>query len=451
MKEDLYTEFKSSFSDAVIESLVAFTNTKGGKVLIGVNDKGQPLKGFTIGAESIQSWINEVKNKTQPNIIPDAEMIMFNGIEIGELSVKEFPIKPVSYKGRYFKRVKNSNHQLSLNEISEMHLKTFNSSWDSHVNPLHTVDSISLDKVTEFISKCNKDKEVLIQDDAITVLNKFHLIKEGGITSACYLLFGRGYIFDANIELGRFSTPTSIKDGLTVRSDLFTEVEEVLTFIKKHINKEYIITGDPQRKEMWQYPLNALREIIINMIVHRDYMNAGDSSVKIYNNHIEFFNFGKLPDEISLAQLLSGNYTSRARNKMIASSFKEAQLIEKYGSGIKRIQEGFVNYGLPEPIFEEFQGGFRVTVYSGQESISPLKVGEKVGEKVGKKVGERLTDNQCKIIAAININNKISIVELATEVGIANKNIESNIKKLKQLKLLSRIGSARGGYWEVLS
>jgi len=142
-------------------------------------------------------------------------------------------------------------------------LRTFNSSWDSYVNPGYALSAISYEKVQEFIHKCNKDKEILIQDDPTTVLNKFQLIKEEGVTSACYLLFCKNEVFDAAIELGRFSTPTSIKDGLTVRSDLFTEVEEVLSFIRKHINKEYIITGDPQREERWQYPLKALREIVI--------------------------------------------------------------------------------------------------------------------------------------------------------------------------------------------
>src|SRR5674476_655991 len=88
-------------------------------------------------------------------------------------------------------------------------------------------------------------------------------------------------------------------------ADLFTEIEEVFNFIKKHINKEYIITGSPQREERWQYPMDALREIIINMIVHRHY---GDSSVKIYDTSIEFFNPGSLPDTITIEQLLQGNY-----------------------------------------------------------------------------------------------------------------------------------------------
>ncbi len=83
MQEDSHTEFKSSFSDAVIESLVAFANTKGGKVLVGVDNKGIPITGFSVGTESLQKWINEVKNKTQPSVIPDVEIVDFKGNKVG--------------------------------------------------------------------------------------------------------------------------------------------------------------------------------------------------------------------------------------------------------------------------------------------------------------------------------------------------------------------------------
>ena len=72
-------------------------------------------------------------------------------------------------------------------------------------------------------------------------------------------------------SIDRFASETSIKGSLVVRTDLFNEVDVTLAFLKKHINKNYIITGDPQRIEKWEYPLEALREIVINMIVHRDY------------------------------------------------------------------------------------------------------------------------------------------------------------------------------------
>ncbi|MFC7526974.1 helix-turn-helix domain-containing protein [Parapedobacter sp. GCM10030251] len=113
-------------TDAVVESLTAFANSSGGRVLVGVDDGGKPVKGFTLGSESLQKWVNDIKNKTQPSIIPDADEMDLAGTKVGVLSVKEFPVKPVAFKGRYYKRVNNANHQLSLTEIADLHLRSFN-------------------------------------------------------------------------------------------------------------------------------------------------------------------------------------------------------------------------------------------------------------------------------------------------------------------------------------
>ena len=443
MSENSNKEYKSSFSDAVIETLVAFANTKGGQIFIGLNDEGEPVKNFVIREETVQQWLNEIKHKTQPSVIPDSETVEIDGNEVVVLSIKEFPVKPVSFRGRYFKRVQNSNHQLNLGEISDMHLKTFNTSWDSYATNDYKLDDISLEKVSSFIDKSNLLKESPIQDDPLTVLYKFELIKESKIVNACHLLFAKNDVFLATIELGRFSAPTLIKDGLTLRSDLFSQIEDVLTFVKKHINKEYIITGNPQREERWEYPLNAIREIIINMIVHRDYMHYGDSSVKVFDHYIEFFNPGPLPQSISIEQLLSGDYTSQARNKKVSSIFKEAGVIEKYGSGIKRIQNAFLNYGLEAPVFENFQHGFRVIV----STQTVLKTVEKTVEETVEKTVEKTEEI---ILNLIKSDSRITTKAIQQITGLSRRGIEWQIQKLKDQKIINRIGPDKGGHWEII-
>ena len=440
MNENLHTEFKSNFNDSVIETLIAFANTKGGTIWVGMDDNGKALKTFSIGEETLQQWLNEIKNKTKPSLFPDIETVEIDGQTVVKIFIAEFPIKPVSFKGRYYKRLKNSNHQLNLTEIANMHLQTFNSSWDSYTSSDHTLADISIDKVNAFIEKSNKLKENPVQDDPLTVLYKFELIKESSISNACHLLFAQNDVFKAVIEMGRFSEPTLIKDGLTLRSDLFTEVEDVLHFIKKHINKEFIISGELQREERWQYPLNALREIIVNMIVHRDYMHYGDSSVKIYDDRIEFFNPGALPDSISAQQLISGNYTSQARNRKIAAMFKEAGIIEKYGSGIKRIQNSFLNYDLSAPIFENFQHGFMVTAIA--------KTKDKVRENSNGELNGELNIKQKLVFDYIKINPGTKAAQLSSLLNIPFSTIDKLIRVLLKKELIERRGSKKtGGYY----
>mgnify|MGYP002914809706 FL=1 len=141
--ESLTVEFKSTFNIEVIETLVAFANSKGGSVYIGVNDK-RKIVGLTLNKETVQQLVNEVKCKTAPILIPDAEVLEYEDKQIVRLSIQEYPIKPVSVQGRYFKRIKNSTHQMTINEVVNMHLQTMNSSWDAYIDPIHTIEDLSV-------------------------------------------------------------------------------------------------------------------------------------------------------------------------------------------------------------------------------------------------------------------------------------------------------------------
>ncbi|MDR1114802.1 MAG: hypothetical protein LBL33_01355 [Tannerella sp.] len=244
------------------------------------------------------------------------------------------------------------------------YIKTFNSSWDYYPAPNHSILAVSEDKVLKLIALYNKNRNIPIEKDIFEFLTKMELIRDGNLTNAGFLLLMKNDSIISDIELGHFQNEITIKDGITISTDLVTEVEEVMAFVRKHISKEFIITANPARIERWDYPLDAIREIILNMIVHRDYTHHGNSSVKIFPDHIEFFNPGRLPDQISIADLMKGDYVFDCRNKQVARIFKEIEWIERYGTGIRRIKDYFKEYGSPEPVFENFQHGFRVTVYA---------------------------------------------------------------------------------------
>jgi ATP-dependent DNA helicase RecG len=294
MQEDNKIEFKSNFSEAVIESLVAFANTKGGKVLIGIDNKGNPVNNFIIGSESLQTWVNEIKNKTQPSIIPDAEVIQIQGKNIACLSVQEFPVKPVAFRGRYFKRINNSNHQLSIVEIADLSLQSLQISWDAYPAHGRTIADIDLEKVEKFVKKVNEAGRFLLEDTTMANLEKLKFIKGETITNAACLLFGKqatGY----NIHLGRFKTPTFIIDDKMLNGTLFEMVEETMRYLVSWFKVAFEIKGMPtQRTEIFEYPLPALREIVLNALIHRDYLSPADVQIKIFDNNISFFNPGKL-------------------------------------------------------------------------------------------------------------------------------------------------------------
>ena len=128
--ENTTTEFKSSFSNETIETITAFANTKGGTVVIGISDKKE-ITGTTIGIETILKVTNEIKTKTSPALYPDIETLIVENKELLIIYLQEYPIKPVSFKGRYFKRVGASNHVMQAEEIAEQHILSVRNSFDS--------------------------------------------------------------------------------------------------------------------------------------------------------------------------------------------------------------------------------------------------------------------------------------------------------------------------------
>ena len=439
--ENIRTEFKTSFNEDVILALVAFSNTKGGVVCIGVNDRGE-VKGVHLGNETTVQWVNEVKSKTAPALIPDAEILTIENKQVVVMSVIEYPVKPVSSRGRYYKRIGNSNHMLSITEVVNLHLKTVNSSWDFYPRENKTIRDISLEKVQKLIETINRRNSSAITDDPLTFLRKFELISGENITHACWLLFMPGKDVCTTVELGQFTTSTLIKDSLTLHTDLFSEADEIMNFIRKHINKQVVIKGELENEERWDYPLEALRELVLNMVVHRDYTSAYDSVVKIFDTHIELYNPGTLPSGLELSHLLSNDYVSQPRNKLIAEVFKAAGLIEKYGSGIKRVLESFAMHGLPQPDFQLSESGFRVKVFAQSYAKAADKLGDRLGDKLG--------DNQKHILETLLNYPDISLSVLSKRIGISQTAIENNISKLKEKGLIKRIGPVKGGHWEVV-
>ncbi len=184
--------------------------------------------------------------------------------------------------------------------------------------------------------------------------------------------------------------------------------------------------------------MEAIREIVMNMIIHRDYRSSSDSVVKIFDHKIEFYNPGRLPETITITDLHNNTYQSTPRNKLLADVFKNLGHIEKYGSGIQRIINYFKQEELPIPDFRNISEGFMVSVFTTE-----------FDGKVVEKVAENLTVHQRNIIRCILDNPKISALEISTIISLSHRKTQENIKKLKDKGILKRIVSAKGGYWEV--
>ena len=264
------------------------------------------------------------------------------------------------------------------------------------------------------------------------------MIREGRITNAAYLLFVNGFSALTGIQAGRFKSATKIIDSVTISTDLFTEVDELMSFVRKHLMTEYIITGKVQREERFDYPEEAIREIVLNMIVHRDYRDSGDSIVKIFDDRIEFFNPGTLIGGLTIEQLLSDNYTPKSRNTLVNIMFKETGAVEKYGSGIHRIINECERHGGVKVDFNLQQHGFKVTI------TKIIRAESKDVNEVTKDVTKDVTK---EILFLIANNSKITIDELSTKINVDRRTILRKIELLKKENKLKREGGRKDGKW----
>ena len=193
-------EFKQGFSREAIETAVAFTNTKGVTILVGVKDNGQ-IVGLTIGKETLVDWRNQISQSTEPAIYSEIDEIEIRGKTIIQIVIKEYPLKPISFRGRCFRRVRNSNYQMTPSEIAEMHLQSTGNSWDALPARDTTPADLDPDKINEFIkqSLATGRRKFQVADDRTEILTKLELIKKNQPTWASVLLFGKKPLIFASV------------------------------------------------------------------------------------------------------------------------------------------------------------------------------------------------------------------------------------------------------------
>jgi len=213
--------------------------------------------------------------------------------------------------------------------------------------------------IEHFFARVNERGRVELKGDVVTNFKKLKLVRDEKITFAAHLLFGNP---DTAIRIGRFKSKATIIDDIVLSGPLYPLVDEAMTHIKKHINLPYHFDGNVQRKERWQYPLEVIRELLLNSIVHRDYKYASDIIVKIFDDKIEFTNPGTLFGRLSIADLQRDDYVSSLRNRLIAEVFYLTGDIERYGTGFVRIREVLQDYPEIEISMEEFADFFMVVL-----------------------------------------------------------------------------------------
>ena len=226
---------------------------------------------------------------------------------------------------------------------------------------------------------------------------------------------------------------------------VYEQIEKAVDFVLRNIRLGATIEG-LVRKEKYELPPEAIREMIINAHCHRNFLYESCIQVAVYDDRLEVTSPGGLYNGLTYEELMSGH--SRIRNKGIANVFSQMGLVESWGSGIRRILDAAKDYDLAEPVFQEFDNMFRVELF---RSVSPMYNRRNIGETSEKHRICELNDTQEKILELLSEDSKLSAAKLSEKIGIASRNIEMNIKTLKDKGILIRHGSPKNGYWEIVA
>jgi ATP-dependent DNA helicase RecG len=385
------------------------------------------VRGTTIGKETLNDWLGQIKSATSPSIIPDIDAVQIDGKWVVIIHINEYPVKPVHTKGRYYKRLASSNHQLGLSEITDLYLQSLQMSWDAHEAHGESLDTLCVDKIEKFIAQVNESGRFTLDPSPLLALQKLKYVTAGQPTLAAVLLFATEPPRH-HIHIGRFKTPSMIIDDRQITDTLFEAVEQAMKFIISHVSVAFSFDGSLQRKERFAYPLPALREILLNAVVHRDYSNTSDIQIKIFDDYLTIYSPGSLYGGLKIEDLSSDTYQSHARNKLIAEAFYLTNNIEKYGSGFIRIRQELKEY--PELAFsiEEVSGGILVTFRQQNQADEGLRT----------------------LMQSIQQSPGIQAKQLKIELDRPSKTIERQVKILVEKELVERRGSRKtGGYYVV--
>lgn len=395
MPESQNIEYKIVWHDEYLKWICGFANAFGGIIYIGLGDNGS-----VVGIQNHKRLMDDLPNKVRNTmgISVEVNLLEENSKYYIEIVTPSYS-SAISFNNRYYYRSGSTKHELTGFTLNDFLLKKGGKTWDDIIEPnasYSDIDRKSLARLIDASKESGREIDVLGLDIP-QIFEKLHLVDNGKIKRAALILFGKdpGKFFpNTFVKIGRFG-----KDSTDL---LFQETEEgnlVTLFqnIISQLNHKFLIRNIEyeglQRIENLEYPSIAIREMLLNALIHRNYMGA-PTQIRIYDDKIEIWNDGLLPEGFTI-ETIKIPHSSKPRNPIIADVCFRAGYIESWGRGTLKIIDSCVKANLPEPVLVEKDGGFCVGLFKNK----PTEVHQK---------HNNLNERQLKAIQFIKIEGKIT-------------------------------------------
>ena len=464
-------EFKENLPENSIKymkTVVAFSNCNGGKIIFGVKDKTREIVGIAEDNPfSVMDTItNSIADSCEPMIIPDISIQTINNktvivVEILSGNQKPYYIKSKGIEKGIYIRTSGTTRPAEKHIIKELLLDGSNSFFDQLPAKNQKVTEVDIEnlcnEMTQYAQKMCTTKE---EKRSVKKLSKNTLLSWGLLIekkhsllptySFCLLSGSELPNIKSEIQCAVFkgTNRTVFIDKKTYYGSLQNQIEEAYNFILRSIETGAAING-LYRQDVYELPLSAIREAIVNAVCHRSYLEPSNVQVALYDNRLEITSPGMLMNGVSISKMKEGY--SKIRNRGIANAFLYMKIIENWGSGIPRIFQACLDYGLPEPELIDFDGDFKLVIY--RKNNKPDQTNKKTDQTVLKtdQTFIHLDDNSVILLNAIRENPKATQKEYSLITGWKINRIKYYIKKLQDMGIIVREGTNRKGQWKIIN
>ena len=439
-RENQKVEFKSKIDDGLGKSICSFANTNDGIVLVGVSDSG----GIIGIDKKHEREIANIAHTCKPSVYPKIEAVEIEGKNIFIVEIKKSNSLH-SFKNIAYKRIASHDKPLSPEEVIRFAKDTGKIKWGEQICEAAGLEDIDEEKVKWFLRKAKAERNFYVEPETSIqeALERLKLIKNGNLTNAVILLFGKKpqkFFLQAETRCARFKGTEPVKPFIDMKvfsGNVIKQVDDALNFVLEHVPMAaWLVPGKVAREEKYAYPSDAVREAIVNAICHRDYESPGNVQVRVFDDRVEIWNPGQLPTDWTVERLKQ-KHESVPKNPLIADQFFLIKFIEKWGTGTNEMIRKCLDWGLPEPIFE-FSGTSLVVTLKGCVLTEEL-------DKLG------LNERQKEIIAYLEKHKEITRPEYQKIFSIPERTANRELSKLVDLGIILKKGLGVRTYYALAS
>ncbi len=482
-------EFKVQLPDdskKYMKTIVAYANTSGGKIIIGVDDVTRNIVGVEPSSvfQIMDKIVNAVSDMCAPQIVPDVTFQTVEGkcivqIEIYPGQNRPYYIRSMGKENGTYIRVAGTSRPVDEAILKDLEYQGTGKSYDEIVNVEIDYDEKQALKlcndIRKYIAESKEQPISKVRKITVTNLENWGILKKNGqnyLPTNAFVLFTNNIFRFAKIQCALFKgvDRAVFIDRREFAGPIYDQIEEAYQFVLKHINLGASIDGIV-RKDKYELPPESIREAIINSVCHRCYLDHSCVQIAVYDNRVEITSPGMLYGGLTVEQAISGR--SKIRNVCIAEVFSRMGIIEQWGTGLQRMIRGCREYGVREPEFVDMGDAFRVVFYrstietnienmerfavtgteienTGTESrMTGIENIETGIEMIEDELLSDLLDTEKKVVKLILKNPEITQDKMAELMGMSKNGIRYVMNKLKNKGILVRVGATKKGKWSI--